>query len=300
MLTYRDATALYASNIPDRKLIMYKAGGIFSRTDKGMEPEYIATRMTTADFFPMFEVPFMYGSAWDAKADAGPEPVVVLSKETNQKAFGGENSVGKTIRVARSRVSRHRRARRLRAPAQVLRREQWLVHRDGRRLRPLRLGPGARARQRRQHQLLEDRDHRQLPGLPQFRMHLVSRLVRAAHRREAARLPRIPRQLRHRAEEARPLSAPAEQLPVRRRRLAEAQQGGRRRQQGHAGHGVRLPRGLPGEHRRTAAGQVPERRAAVGRAARARRQPPRHLPAAPDRIRRGGAGRRHRRRPARR
>lgn len=97
MLTYRDARALHASNIPDRKLIMFKAGGIVSRTDKGMEPEYIAVRMTTADFFPMFEVPFKYGSAWDTRADAGPEPVVVLSKETNQKAFGGENSVGKSI-----------------------------------------------------------------------------------------------------------------------------------------------------------------------------------------------------------
>jgi len=97
MLTYRDAKALYESKIPDRKLIMYKAGGIVSRTDKGMEPEYIATRMTTADFFPMFEVPFKYGSAWDARADAGPEPVVVISKELNQKAFAGENSVGKSL-----------------------------------------------------------------------------------------------------------------------------------------------------------------------------------------------------------
>ena len=31
MLTYRDATALYASDIPDRKVIMYKAGGIAAR-----------------------------------------------------------------------------------------------------------------------------------------------------------------------------------------------------------------------------------------------------------------------------
>src|SRR5262245_31839094 len=55
MLTYRDARALYASPIPDRRVIMFKAGGIFSREDKGMEPEYISTRMTTADFFAMFE-----------------------------------------------------------------------------------------------------------------------------------------------------------------------------------------------------------------------------------------------------
>jgi len=97
MLTYRDARALYASNIPDRKVIMYKAGGIFSRNDKGMEPEYISTRMTTADFFAMFDVPFLYGGPWDAKADAGPDPVVVLSKESNQKAFAGQNSIGKTV-----------------------------------------------------------------------------------------------------------------------------------------------------------------------------------------------------------
>ncbi len=31
MLTYRDAQALFASPIPDRKIIMYKAGGIYSR-----------------------------------------------------------------------------------------------------------------------------------------------------------------------------------------------------------------------------------------------------------------------------
>ena len=98
MLTYRDARALYASDIPDRKVIMYKSGGIYSRGDKGMDPQYFATRMTTADFFPMFDVPFLFGGPWDAKADAGPDPVVVLSKDANQKAFGGINSVGKMLR----------------------------------------------------------------------------------------------------------------------------------------------------------------------------------------------------------
>ena len=97
MLTYRDALALHASDIPDRKVIMYKSGEIYTRPDKGMEPHYIATRMTTADFFPMFELPFLYGGAWDAKADAGPDPVIVLSKAENQKAFAGENSVGRTL-----------------------------------------------------------------------------------------------------------------------------------------------------------------------------------------------------------
>ena len=98
LLTYRDANALYASDIPDRKVMMYKGGGILSRDDKGMDPYYIQARMTTRDFFPMFETPFQFGGAWDAKADEAPEPVVVLSKEANRKAFGGINSVGKTLR----------------------------------------------------------------------------------------------------------------------------------------------------------------------------------------------------------
>ena len=98
-LTYRDARGLYASDIPDRKVIMYKAGGIFSRDDKGMDPEYIAVRMTTRDFFGMFAVPFLFGGGWDAKADEGPEPVVSRrSKETNRRAFGGVNSIGQVVR----------------------------------------------------------------------------------------------------------------------------------------------------------------------------------------------------------
>ena len=48
----------------------------------------------------MFDTPFRYGSGWDKKADAGPEPVVVLSEEMNDKLFGGKNSVGKTVRIS--------------------------------------------------------------------------------------------------------------------------------------------------------------------------------------------------------
>src|ERR1700741_2565306 len=98
LLTSRDAEALVASGIPDRNVIMYKVGGVISREDGGMEPEGILVRATSADFFGMFETPFLYGGGWDKKADAGPEPVIVLSKEMNQRAFKGENSVGKSVR----------------------------------------------------------------------------------------------------------------------------------------------------------------------------------------------------------
>jgi putative ABC transport system permease protein len=47
----------------------------------------------------MFDIPMLYGSGWDKTADAGPEPVVVLAREMNDKLFGGKNSVGKTVRM---------------------------------------------------------------------------------------------------------------------------------------------------------------------------------------------------------
>lgn len=98
LLTFRDAEALTATGIPDLNVIMYKVADVMSRDDGGMEPEGVLIRATSGDFFPMFETPFLYGGGWDKKADAGPEPVIVLSKELNQRAFKGENSVGKSLR----------------------------------------------------------------------------------------------------------------------------------------------------------------------------------------------------------
>jgi cell division protein FtsX len=55
--------------------------------------------MCFSDFFPLFDVPFEYGNGWDRRADRAPEPVAVLGYKTNQKLFGGENSVGRSVRV---------------------------------------------------------------------------------------------------------------------------------------------------------------------------------------------------------
>jgi putative ABC transport system permease protein len=97
-LTYRDAMAVYASDIPTRKVIMHKAVGILAVDGARIKPERAATRVTTKDFFAMFDVPFLYGGAWTDAADTGPEPVMVISRKMNDKYFGGANSVGKTIR----------------------------------------------------------------------------------------------------------------------------------------------------------------------------------------------------------
>jgi putative ABC transport system permease protein len=97
-LTYRDAMALYRSDIPKHKVIMHKAVGIVSVDGQQLKPERTATRLTTKDFFAAFDVPFQYGGTWTDAADFGPEPVMVISRKLNETLFGGANSVGKRVR----------------------------------------------------------------------------------------------------------------------------------------------------------------------------------------------------------
>jgi putative ABC transport system permease protein len=97
-LTYRDAEAVRTSGVPDRVVVMRK-GGFTLESTPDRKPWLVIGRFSTRDFFDMFDAPFRYGGAWDAKADRDGEPVVVLSEDQNEKAFGGENSVGRTVKL---------------------------------------------------------------------------------------------------------------------------------------------------------------------------------------------------------
>jgi putative ABC transport system permease protein len=97
-LTYKDAIYLLGSNIPERKVVMYARQSTLTGAPAQRKPLAVSTRVTTADFFAMFDVPFLYGGGWDASGDQNANPVIVLSKRQNDKLFGGINSVGRTIR----------------------------------------------------------------------------------------------------------------------------------------------------------------------------------------------------------
>jgi putative ABC transport system permease protein len=97
-LTYRDASHLRDTTAPGRKAIMYLARGVLSGGLPGTTPIPAETRFTTTDFFPMFDVPFLFGGAWSVADDRASAPVIVLSKDTNEKLFGGTNSVGRLVR----------------------------------------------------------------------------------------------------------------------------------------------------------------------------------------------------------
>jgi putative ABC transport system permease protein len=99
-LTYRDTTALLESNIPVRQVAMRKGAFVIeSDNGKDLKPLQIVARLTTRDFFGMFEVPFQYGTGWDEASDQSAQHVVVLSKAINEKMFGGQDSVGRMLRL---------------------------------------------------------------------------------------------------------------------------------------------------------------------------------------------------------
>lgn len=98
-LTYRDAMAMRESGIPVRRAAMHKVGLIVEPGREGVRPFKAVGRLTDGDFFAMFDIRFIYGAAWSREADEAGELVLVLGEEMNDRLFGGEDSVGRTLTI---------------------------------------------------------------------------------------------------------------------------------------------------------------------------------------------------------
>lgn len=96
-ITYRDGTALHAAGKARRQALSYRTGRVIEPADPELRPFDVLVRTTTADFFPMFDVPFRYGQGWDKSDDDAGARVVVLGQEINERLFGGEDPVGRTL-----------------------------------------------------------------------------------------------------------------------------------------------------------------------------------------------------------
>ena len=99
-LTYLDAVNLYHLGGAPRRVVTSANWLPMRRDTADSALAMVTTRATTADFFAMFGVPFLHGSAWSAQDDANHAQEVVLSRELNDKLFAGANSVGKTLVIA--------------------------------------------------------------------------------------------------------------------------------------------------------------------------------------------------------
>lgn len=98
-LTYTDATNLMKAKKAFRQNVQSQAYGVIEPDGEDILPFMVSARANSSDFFSMFDVPFIYGGTWSHDADDNKEMVIVLNREINERVFGGENSVGKTIRL---------------------------------------------------------------------------------------------------------------------------------------------------------------------------------------------------------
>jgi putative ABC transport system permease protein len=98
-VTYRDASALMEAGKADKQAAMYKIALPVQPENPQVKPFQSLGRVTYSDFFAMFEPPFAYGAGWNHDQDSAHARVIVLTKDLNEKLFGGQNSVGKTVRM---------------------------------------------------------------------------------------------------------------------------------------------------------------------------------------------------------
>ena len=98
-VTRYDAEELLRQRKAKRQAMMTGGGLIVEPTGEALKPFTIDSRYTSADFFAMFDVPFAHGRGWTAADDAAHARVAVISKELNEKLFGGADSTGRNLRV---------------------------------------------------------------------------------------------------------------------------------------------------------------------------------------------------------
>ena len=82
-VTWTDGQNLMRAKRGDRQALMTGGAVPVQPAQSGIEPFYSDARYTTADFFPMFKVPFLYGHGWSAAEDESKARVVVITRTLN-------------------------------------------------------------------------------------------------------------------------------------------------------------------------------------------------------------------------
>jgi putative ABC transport system permease protein len=104
VLDYHSAVDLWSAQRADRQALLASGEVKVSAPDSSQSPLMRPMLATTADFFPMFDVPFRYGGAWTSDDDTKRTRVAVISSDLNDRLFAGRDSVGKVLHLKDSDV----------------------------------------------------------------------------------------------------------------------------------------------------------------------------------------------------
>jgi putative ABC transport system permease protein len=94
-----DGEALVRAKKADRQAMMSGGTVAIEAQRADLPPFFVPSRFTSADFFPMFRVPFLSGSPWTAAEDESSARVVVLSRQLAEKLYGSADPIGRALRV---------------------------------------------------------------------------------------------------------------------------------------------------------------------------------------------------------
>ena len=98
-MTRFDAETLLREKRGVRQAMMTGGGVSITPQEHHLPPFTTDARYTSADFFAMFQVPFLHGNGWGAPEDENSARVAVISSDLNRRLFGDGNSVGKQLRL---------------------------------------------------------------------------------------------------------------------------------------------------------------------------------------------------------
>ncbi|SFS06828.1 putative ABC transport system permease protein [Dyella sp. OK004] len=98
-VTWIDGMNLLKAKRGERQALMTGGAVPVQPAQSGMDPFFSDARFTTADFFPMFETPFLFGRGWSEAEDNGKARVAVITRSLNDKLYGGNDSTGKILRM---------------------------------------------------------------------------------------------------------------------------------------------------------------------------------------------------------
>jgi putative ABC transport system permease protein len=101
-LTRTDSEALLRAARAEKQAMMTCGAAAIEPDRAGVGrflPFTVDSRWTSADFFAMFDVPFIAGGPWSAVEDQRATRVVVITKSLAEKVFGTTEVIGRPIRV---------------------------------------------------------------------------------------------------------------------------------------------------------------------------------------------------------
>ncbi len=104
-LTYRDAAQLVSDARAARQTMLLGIQPAIESERADLPPFQTAGVAVNADFFAMFDVPFIAGGAWSAEQDRRGEQVVVIARQLAERLFGDESAIGRSLTIGSERFS---------------------------------------------------------------------------------------------------------------------------------------------------------------------------------------------------